>query len=88
MTTKAADLTRADALTLARAKWGAKGGTYDYSLLDVRGAWDDYPYAVVEPGTGTAPTYWAGRTWREACERAGLLPSAPAALKATKENKG
>src|SRR5688572_30679016 len=65
------DLTRDDALDLAKARWGVCGGVWYIGSVGM--------YAV---GRRTSPkSKWIrfhgrGDTWREACERAGLLARA------------
>lgn len=73
------DISRAKARELARAKWGKRAQVFIYE-----GGEERYPDGAHVVGyytrlnrhwTPSGGQLWCGVTFREACERAGLLPA-------------
>lgn len=61
-------MTRADALRLARKKWGDGAQASDMRMTGNAIVWD-----AIDVLTGGDPRYGEGATWQEACRRAGLI---------------
>lgn len=70
--TKRKDLTRDEAKALAKAKWGAEGYTAQNSRPRRKACVVGRSVHVV--GHPVRYDAFTGPSWREACEKAGLLP--------------
>ena len=74
---KQKDLTRAGALRLAQKQWGKRARAFRYEGGEERWPGQSHVIAVAGPPvihwTPTLRKKGWGGTWREACERAGLL---------------
>jgi hypothetical protein len=76
---KQKDLTRIAALALAQAKWGEDGYTETDRVLPIRKNAKPWQVKNFACCVGKAwESKFGGDTWREACEKAGLLASEPA----------